>query len=124
VYYFRSIFHNWADKYCVKILQNLVPALKKGARIIIHERVLPTLDTLNSLDAKRAMYVPTMLIEESCLQCDSNMDVGMLQLLNAQQREQDEWPELFRRADARFRYLGARKSEGAVRWIIEAEWEG
>jgi hypothetical protein len=124
VYYFRSIFHNWADKYCVKILQNLVPALKKGARIIIHERVLPTLDALNSLDAKRAMYVPTILIAESCLQCDSNMDVGMLQLLNAQQREQDEWPELFRRADARFRYLGARKSEAAVRWIIEAEWEG
>jgi hypothetical protein len=55
VYYFRSIFHNWADKYCVRILQNLVPALKKGARVIIHERVLPTLDTLNSLDAKRAM---------------------------------------------------------------------
>jgi hypothetical protein len=55
VYYFRSIFHNWADKYCVEILRSLVPALKKGARIIIHERVLPTLDTLNSLDAKRAM---------------------------------------------------------------------
>lgn len=23
VYYFKSIFHNWADKYCIKILQNL-----------------------------------------------------------------------------------------------------
>jgi hypothetical protein len=52
------------------------------------------------------------------------MDIGMLQLLNAQQREQDEWPELFRRADPRYRYLGAKKPAGAVRWIIEAEWEG
>lgn len=54
----------------------------------------------------------------------SNMDIGMLQLLNAQQREMDEWPELFRRADARFHFLGARKPDGAVRWIIEAEWRG
>jgi hypothetical protein len=52
------------------------------------------------------------------------MDIGMLQLLNAQQREQKEWPELFRRADRRYRYLGAKKPVGAIRWIIEAEWEG
>jgi hypothetical protein len=52
------------------------------------------------------------------------MDIGMLQLLNAQQREQNEWPELFRRADSRYRYLGAKKPASAVRWIIEAEWEG
>ena len=57
MYYFRSIFHNWSDKYYIKILQMLIPALKKGARVIIHERILPTLNTLNSLDAKRAMYV-------------------------------------------------------------------
>jgi hypothetical protein len=55
VYYFRSIFHNWADKYCIRILQKLIPALKKGARIIIHERILPTINTLNTMDAKRAM---------------------------------------------------------------------
>ena len=28
VYYFRSIFHNWADKYCIRILRNLVPSLR------------------------------------------------------------------------------------------------
>jgi len=48
----------------------------------------------------------------------------MQQLLNAQQREMEEWPELFRKADSRFRYLGARHPEGAIRWIIEAEWQG
>lgn len=32
--------HNWADKYAVKILQNLVPALRPGARVVIHELVL------------------------------------------------------------------------------------
>jgi hypothetical protein len=54
----------------------------------------------------------------------SNMDIGMLQLLNAQQREMQEWPELFRKADDRYRYLGAKKPEGGIRWIIEAEWQG
>ncbi|KAI0602839.1 S-adenosyl-L-methionine-dependent methyltransferase [Biscogniauxia sp. FL1348] len=108
VYYFRSIFHNWADKYCIKILQNLVPALKPGARIIIHERILPGLESLSTEDARRAI----------------NLDVGMQQLLNAQQREMHEWPELFRRADSRFRYLGAHQPAGAIRWIIEAEWQG
>ncbi|KAK7750912.1 hypothetical protein SLS62_007175 [Diatrype stigma] len=108
VYYFRSIFHNWADKYCVKILQNLIPALKPGARIIIHERILPGLETLSTVDAQRAI----------------NLDVGMQQLLNAQQREMHEWPELFRQADSRFRYVGAQHPAGAIRWIIEAEWQG
>ncbi|KAF2966046.1 hypothetical protein GQX73_g7524 [Xylaria multiplex] len=69
VYYFRSIFHNCADKCCIKILQSLVPALKPGARIIIHERILPGLETLTTADAKRAI----------------NLDVGMQQPLNTQQ---------------------------------------
>lgn len=55
VYFFRSIFHNWADKYCIKILKNLVPALKPGARVIIHERILPGLEGLTTADARRAM---------------------------------------------------------------------
>ena len=41
VYYFRAIFHDWSDKYCVQILQNLIPALNKGARVIIHDPHTP-----------------------------------------------------------------------------------
>lgn len=41
VYYFRWIFHNWSDKYCVKILQALIPALRPGARIIINDTCVP-----------------------------------------------------------------------------------
>ncbi|KAI1387569.1 S-adenosyl-L-methionine-dependent methyltransferase [Hypoxylon trugodes] len=108
VYFFRSIFHNWADKYCIRILENLVPALKPGAKVVIHERMLPGLESLTTMDARRAI----------------NTDIGMQQLLNAQQREMHEWPELFRKADSRFRYIGAKKPTGSIRWIIEAEWQG
>ena len=40
-YFFRWIFHDWSDKYCLKILRNLIPALKNGARVIINEFVIP-----------------------------------------------------------------------------------
>ncbi|KAI0151771.1 S-adenosyl-L-methionine-dependent methyltransferase [Xylariaceae sp. FL1272] len=106
VYYFRSIFHNWADKYCVKILQNLIPALRSGARIIIHERVLPDIGNLKTVEALRAI----------------NQDVGMQQLLNAKERELSEWQELIEGTDPRFCYIGARHFPGSDRWIIEAEW--
>lgn len=41
VYLFRMIFHNWGDKYCVQILQNLIPALRKGSRVVINDHVVP-----------------------------------------------------------------------------------
>lgn len=51
-------------------------------------------------------------------------DLGMMFLLNAKEREHHEWPELFQRADPRFKYLGARRPPDAMRWIIDAEWQG
>ena len=41
VYFMRWILHNWSDKYCLQILRNLVPALKKGARVVLYEFLLP-----------------------------------------------------------------------------------
>lgn len=40
-YLFRWVLHNWSDKYCVMILQALIPALKAGAKIIIQETCMP-----------------------------------------------------------------------------------
>ena len=41
IYFFRFIFHDWPDKYCIQILRCLAPALKDGARIIISDRTMP-----------------------------------------------------------------------------------
>ena len=41
VYFFRHIFHDWPEKYCLKILRCLVPALRPGARILVNEFCLP-----------------------------------------------------------------------------------
>ncbi len=52
VYYFRWVFHNWSDAYAIKILQNLVPALKPGARILINDGVLPEPGTVGGMEEK------------------------------------------------------------------------
>ena len=41
IYLLRWILHDWSDKYCVKILQALIPALKKGAKIVINDICIP-----------------------------------------------------------------------------------
>ena len=40
VYLFRYVFHDWPDKYCLKILRMLRSALKKGARVVIQDHIL------------------------------------------------------------------------------------
>lgn len=55
VYFFRLIFHDWADEQCIDILRNLVPALKNGAKILINEIVLPEPNTIPTNAEKAAL---------------------------------------------------------------------
>lgn len=41
IYFFRWIFHNHSDPYCVKMLKCLVPVMRKGTKILVFEMVLP-----------------------------------------------------------------------------------
>lgn len=57
VYFFRWILHNWSDKYSIKILQNLIPALKKGAMIVINDNVLPEPGVMSNWQETRLRLV-------------------------------------------------------------------
>lgn len=57
VYFFRWIFHNWSDKYSIKILQNLIPALKPGAKVVINDNVLPQPGVMSAWQEERLRYV-------------------------------------------------------------------
>ncbi|KAK5131300.1 hypothetical protein LTR08_001139 [Meristemomyces frigidus] len=35
LYYFRLVFHDWPTDKCIEILQNLVPSMKSGSRLLI-----------------------------------------------------------------------------------------
>lgn len=41
VYSLRWMFHSWSDKYCIQILQALIPALKRGSKVLVQETVMP-----------------------------------------------------------------------------------
>lgn len=53
VYFFRWIFHNWSDEYCLRILRNLIPALKPHTRIVINDACLPEPNTLPIMAERR-----------------------------------------------------------------------
>ena len=40
VYFFRWILHDWSDENALRILQNLIPAMRNGCRIIFYEVLL------------------------------------------------------------------------------------
>jgi trans-aconitate methyltransferase len=55
VYFFRGIFHNWPDKYCIRILQNLIPALRKGSTIVIQDAAAPDMTGMTPWKARSAL---------------------------------------------------------------------
>jgi hypothetical protein len=54
IYYLRWILHDWSDKYAMKILQSLIPALKKGARVLVSDLCLPAPCTLSPYKERSA----------------------------------------------------------------------
>ncbi|KAM7201231.1 S-adenosyl-L-methionine-dependent methyltransferase [Naviculisporaceae sp. PSN 640] len=109
VYFYRFIFHNWSDKYSVKILRALIPALKKGAKVIINDYVLTPPGTFGSRIAEKRAR---------------GMDLCMAELFNAHERELEDWKNLFKLADPRFEFKSAHRPEGAELSLIVAEWTG
>ncbi|PQE14635.1 O-methyltransferase protein [Rutstroemia sp. NJR-2017a BVV2] len=108
VYLFRWIMHNHSNKYATNILNQLKPALKKGARVLINDYCLP--------ESGKGYEGP----EEKVMR---TMDLVMLSLLNAQERGPRDWEELFRGAGG-FRFLGVKRLMGSRMSLIEAVWEG
>ncbi|KAK4692501.1 hypothetical protein P7C71_g4723, partial [Lecanoromycetidae sp. Uapishka_2] len=94
VYFFRWILHNWSDKYAIRILQALTPALKNGARILVYEVVL-----------------------------SDKPDWSSMQKAGFCERNEDEWNRLFKRADWRFTLKGVTTPKGSMMSLIEVVWE-
>ncbi|KAI2622778.1 putative O-methyltransferase [Hypomontagnella submonticulosa] len=108
VYLYRWVFHNWPDKYCIKILKALIPALKKGSRVLIMDFVMPPPCVLPN-NAERKLRA---------------MDVTMVEIGNAKERDLDEWKLLVEQTDQRFAFKGAQQPQGSSLALIEANWEG
>lgn len=108
VYLMRWVLHDWSDKYCVKILRNLIPALKKNAKVVVNDICIPE-PGQTSIAADRAFR---------------KMDISMKAFGNARQRDAEAWAALFTEADEGFRFVGISLPQGARMAIIQAEWIG
>ena len=125
VYFFRWIMHNHSTLYAVRILRSLIPALRPGTRVIINDICLREPGTEDPWD-ERLMR---------------GMDLVMMTLLNAQERDEREFRELFEMASESFVFKvsgipenrsssrtnrsqkGVTKPQGCRMSIIEAVWD-
>ncbi|KAH7087020.1 putative Sterigmatocystin 8-O-methyltransferase [Paraphoma chrysanthemicola] len=108
VYYLRWIMHNWSDKYCNLILSALLPALKPGAKIIIHESLMPEPGT-------------TALWKEKNLRAT---DLNMAGAFNAKERTKVELEALVKKVDPAFTLLNVVEPKGSALQMMEFVWEG
>lgn len=112
VYIVKQIFHDWPDKYVVKILENLAPHLKSGSRLVMFESVFP------SLDAEGKYPLPP-----AAMRLLAATDLQMLTLLNAVERTLEEWHAVVKKADERFDLRVVSSSPESLRSIIEVVYK-
>ncbi|KAI2618479.1 putative O-methyltransferase [Hypoxylon sp. NC1633] len=108
VYLFRWVFHDWPDHYVVRILRAQVPALRKGARILVNESLSPPPGSL-PLTLDRTV---------------SFMDMLMLGLNNSRLRTVAEWQDIFTEADSRFGTVRSFSDVESALSVLEVVWEG
>lgn len=108
VYLFRWVLHDWPDAQVVKILQALVPALKRGARVVVNDNVGPG-------QAGKMPHYGERFVRE--------IDMIMLSAFNSYEREREDWKRVFTDADARFGEAKITNVEGSLLGLIEAVWE-
>ncbi|ETS86516.1 hypothetical protein PFICI_00344 [Pestalotiopsis fici W106-1] len=104
-YFFRMIFHNWADKYSLKILKAQIPALRPGAKILIQDAVMPG---PGEVPLWRERHI-------------RSMDLNMLGGFNARERSIQEWKALLAAADERFvirRVIPHARSSMSIKEIV------
>ncbi|KAL4733744.1 S-adenosyl-L-methionine-dependent methyltransferase [Aspergillus similis] len=98
-YSLHSILHDWSDEDGVKILRNLVPALKRGySRVLLNEIVVS---------------------EEKPTLAATNMDLMMLAHFAVRERTEREWVEIL--AQAGLRIVQIWNYPGVAESLIEAE---
>ncbi|ROW11335.1 hypothetical protein VMCG_01225 [Cytospora schulzeri] len=107
IYFLRKILHDWPDEFAIKILQQLIPALKPGARILINDDFLPLPVVLSPNQEWRVR----------------GQDLAMMALFNSKERTGAQWEGLIRRADPRFNLKSVTPMAPGPLSLIEVVWE-
>lgn len=103
VYLLRQVLHDWPDDSAVKILQNITPALKSGAKILIMDQVVPAPGQLPRMEEKTARTV----------------DLVVMSHFNGKQRGIEDWEKIFKKTNEKLKIKEVRNPKGSVFAIIE-----
>jgi hypothetical protein len=126
VYSLRWMLHSWSDKYCIRILQALISALKPGARVLVQETLMPEPGTVAVWKEKNIRCVRQISISyEFVLDVFSRAtDLNMAAAFNGQERTVAELRSLFTRADSGFAFQTVIEPAGSAFGILEFTWQG
>lgn len=98
-YYLHSVLHDWDDASCVKILQNIVPAMRPGySKLLINEYVVPDIGATWPI---------------------TSMDWLMMALGAVKERTEKQWTTLL--GQAGLKVVGIWTYEQGTESLIEAE---
>jgi hypothetical protein len=128
VYLMRWILHDWSDKYAIRILQALVPALKSGSKIVLHEYILPEPGQTPTIKDTTLRWVyqdrKHIILHSSTSTKHYNrriFDTSMRALTNGKEREIGDWEVLLAAADPRLKIVQSGTPHGSALGIIEVE---
>ncbi|KAL1606543.1 hypothetical protein SLS60_003948 [Paraconiothyrium brasiliense] len=108
VYLMRWILHDWSDVYAIRTLRTLVCALKRKAKIVLHEYIVPEPgETLTLQDRTLRIF-----------------NTAVRALTNGKEREVNDWKALLAEANGRFHFLSIEKPPISSLGIIVDQWEG
>ncbi|KAK6065091.1 o-methyltransferase [Seiridium cupressi] len=108
VYMFRNCFHNWPDKYALRMLRNQIPVLRKGARVFVNEACMPEPHEVGLVKG----------------QVSWGSDLIMKMTFNGKDRSRQDWINLFKEADERFNVVSIATPPRSALAVIEVVWEG
>lgn len=107
VYFFKHVFHDWSDSFNAGILRNLIPAMKKGSRVIVMDAVLPEAGEVPNMSLKRHTVV----------------DLLMMLAANAKERKKQDWVDIFKMADERFVVKAFKQPLGSSATLIDVVFD-
>lgn len=110
IFLLRYIFHDWADAYVLRILQNLEPLMRPGARLLIIEQVVPEANDHS---------VPAAIRKLS-----SSFDLQMRGSCNGRERALSDWRALFRSARGNYEVEEMRVPVGSMTSSISVVYKG
>lgn len=108
IYLLRFIIHDWPDQDALTILRNIIPCMSPGSRILIADSVMVDSSKVSPMREKFSRF----------------LDVIMMALYNAKERNETQWRDLIKAADPQLQITRIIKPVGSGFELIEVKKGG